>query len=80
MGSTSREVTAAFVTAWREQHPDGEVVYRGLAEVDFMGPELTPAHSKPEMAEPIPSRTLPATQAFTDAAEKAKALAVRLAA
>ncbi|MEV8565785.1 NAD(P)H-dependent oxidoreductase [Streptomyces sp. NPDC051322] len=30
-GSASREVTAAFVDAWREQHPDGKVVYRDLA-------------------------------------------------
>ncbi|MEV6793737.1 NAD(P)H-dependent oxidoreductase [Streptomyces sp. NPDC051320] len=30
-GSASREVTAAFVEAWREQHPDGKVVYRDLA-------------------------------------------------
>ncbi|MFI1394436.1 FMN-dependent NADH-azoreductase [Streptomyces sp. NPDC020681] len=30
-GSASRDVTAAFVQAWREQHPEGEVVYRDLA-------------------------------------------------
>ena len=30
-GSASREVTAAFFAAWREQHPDGQVVYRDLA-------------------------------------------------
>ncbi|WP_406452212.1 NAD(P)H-dependent oxidoreductase [Streptomyces sp. NBC_00876] len=30
-GSSSREVTAAFVQTWREQHPDGKVVYRDLA-------------------------------------------------
>ncbi|WP_328537792.1 FMN-dependent NADH-azoreductase [Streptomyces sp. NBC_00344] len=30
-GSASREVTAAFVSAWREQHPDGKVIYRDLA-------------------------------------------------
>lgn len=30
-GSVSREVTAAYVNAWREQHPDGTVVYRDLA-------------------------------------------------
>ncbi|MEE4488853.1 FMN-dependent NADH-azoreductase [Streptomyces sp. BE230] len=30
-GSASREVTAAFVQTWREQHPDGKVVYRDLA-------------------------------------------------
>ncbi|RPK39420.1 NAD(P)H-dependent oxidoreductase [Streptomyces sp. ADI93-02] len=189
-GSTSREVTAAFVTAWREQHPDGQVVYRDLAadplphldatavaagaedalrgqlaaelaaadavligapmynfsipstlkawldqviivghnagpdspvagtpvtvvasrggsyapgtpredfefvqnylekvltgmlgaEVDFIVPELTLAHSKPEMAELIPLADASRTQAFTDATEKAKALTARLAA
>ncbi|MFE4329462.1 FMN-dependent NADH-azoreductase [Streptomyces sp. NPDC056831] len=30
-GSASRDVSAAFVQAWREQHPDGRVVYRDLA-------------------------------------------------
>ncbi|WP_327368478.1 FMN-dependent NADH-azoreductase [Streptomyces sp. NBC_01217] len=30
-GSASRDVSAAFVQAWREQHPDGQVVYRDLA-------------------------------------------------
>lgn len=30
-GSASREVTAAFVQTWQEQHPDGKVVYRDLA-------------------------------------------------
>lgn len=30
-GSASREVTAAFVQTWLEQHPDGKVVYRDLA-------------------------------------------------
>ncbi|WP_330174870.1 NAD(P)H-dependent oxidoreductase [Streptomyces sp. NBC_01498] len=30
-GSASREVTAAFVESWREQHPEGRVVYRDLA-------------------------------------------------
>ncbi|RPK62196.1 FMN-dependent NADH-azoreductase 1 [Streptomyces sp. ADI96-02] len=30
-GSTSRDVTAAFVEAWIEQHPDGTVVRRDLA-------------------------------------------------
>lgn len=30
-GSASRDVTAAFVAGWREQHPRGEVVYRDLA-------------------------------------------------
>ncbi|MEV7400309.1 NAD(P)H-dependent oxidoreductase [Streptomyces sp. NPDC091267] len=189
-GSASREVTAAFVQAWREQHPDGQVIYRDLAaeplphldatavaagandplrgelaaelaaadavligapmynftipstlkawldqviivghnvgpdspvagtpftvvasrggsyapgtpragaefvqnylatlltamfaaEVDFIVPELTLAHSKPEMAELIPLADASRAQAFTDAAEKAKNLASRLAA
>lgn len=30
-GSASRDITAAFVKAWQEQHPDGIVVYRDLA-------------------------------------------------
>lgn len=30
-GSASREITAAFVQAWQEQHPDGTVIYRDLA-------------------------------------------------
>lgn len=30
-GSASRDVTAVFVNAWREQHPEGVVVYRDLA-------------------------------------------------
>ena len=30
-GSASRDITAAFVKAWQEQHPDGTVVYRDLA-------------------------------------------------
>ncbi|MFI9580746.1 FMN-dependent NADH-azoreductase [Streptomyces sp. NPDC052236] len=30
-GSASRDITAAFVQTWREQHPAGEVVYRDLA-------------------------------------------------
>ncbi len=29
-GSASREVTAAFVKAWSEAHPDGKVVHRDL--------------------------------------------------
>ncbi|MCM2412971.1 NAD(P)H-dependent oxidoreductase [Streptomyces sp. RKAG290] len=188
-GSASREVTAAFVQAWREQHPDGQVIYRDLAaeplphldaaavaagandplrgelaaelaaadavligapmynftipstlkawldqviivghnvgpdspvagtpftvvasrggsyapgtpragaefvqnylatlltamfaaEVDFIVPELTLAHSKPEMAELIPLADASRAQAFTDATEKAKNLASRLA-
>lgn len=170
-GSTSRDVTAAFVTAWREQHPEGRVVYRDLAaeplphlnassadavligapmynfsipstlkawldqviivghnsgpdgpvagkpvtivasrggsyapgtpredfefvqnylekvltgmlgaEVDFIVPELTLAHSQPSMAELIPLADASRAQAFTDATEKAKALAARFAA
>ncbi|WP_406393741.1 FMN-dependent NADH-azoreductase [Streptomyces sp. NBC_00887] len=188
--SASRAITAAFVEAWREQHPDGQVVYRDLAadplphldatavsagaddalrsklaaelagadavligapmynfsipstlkawldqviivghnigadspvtgapvtvvasrggsyapgtpregfefvqnylekvltgmfgvEVDFIVPELTLAHSNPEMAELIPLAEASRTQAFNDATEKAKALAARLAA
>ncbi|MEV1048393.1 NAD(P)H-dependent oxidoreductase [Streptomyces sp. NPDC049916] len=189
-GSASRDVTAAFVEAWREQHPDGTVVHRDLAaeplphlsaaavaagaddplrrelaaelaaadavligapmynftipstlkawldqviivghnsgpdtsiagvpvtvvasrggsyapgtpresfefvqnyvekvlttmfsvEVDFIVPELTLAHSKPSMAELIPLAEASRTQAFSEAREKAKALASRLAA
>ncbi|TGZ08654.1 NAD(P)H-dependent oxidoreductase, partial [Streptomyces rhizosphaericola] len=30
-GSASRDVTAAFVETWREQHPDGTVIHRDLA-------------------------------------------------
>ncbi|WP_285569811.1 NAD(P)H-dependent oxidoreductase [Streptomyces sp. NBC_01463] len=189
-GSASREVTAAFVQTWREQHPDGQVVYRDLAaeplphlnaesvaagvehplraelaaelaaadavligapmynftipstlkawldhviivghnvgpespvagtlitvvasrggsyaagtpredaefvqnyleklltsmfaaEVDFIVPELTLAHTNPQMAELIPLADTSRAKALTDAAEKAKALASRLAA
>ncbi|MET7521463.1 FMN-dependent NADH-azoreductase [Streptomyces sp. 900116325] len=189
-GSASREVTATFVQTWREQHPDGQVVYRDLAanplphldaaaaaagagdplrselaaelaaadavligapmynfsipstlkawldqviivghnagpdspvtgtpvtvvasrggsyapgtpradsefvqnyleklltsmfgaEVDFIVPELTLAHSQPAMAELIPLAEASRAKAFIDAAEKAKALAARLAA
>ncbi|MEU9088858.1 FMN-dependent NADH-azoreductase [Streptomyces sp. NPDC087901] len=189
-GSASREVTAAFVQTWREQHPDGTVVYRDLAaeplphlnaeaaaagaehplrgelaaelaaadavligapmynftipstlkawldhviivghnvgpdspvagtpitvvasrggsyaagtpredsefvqnyletlltsmfaaEVDFIVPELTLAHTNPQMAELIPLADSSRAKAFTDASEKAKALASRLAA
>lgn len=59
-----------------------EKVLTGLlgAEVDFIVPELTLAHSKPEMAELVPLADASRTQAFTDAKEKAKALAARLAA
>ena len=30
-GSASRDISAAFVQAWLDQHPDGTVVYRDLA-------------------------------------------------
>ncbi|MFE2496663.1 FMN-dependent NADH-azoreductase [Streptomyces scopuliridis] len=30
-GSASRDITAAFVQSWLEQHPEGKVVYRDLA-------------------------------------------------
>ncbi|MFE7775512.1 FMN-dependent NADH-azoreductase [Streptomyces sp. NPDC057445] len=30
-GSASRDVTAAFVKSWLEEHPEGKVVYRDLA-------------------------------------------------
>ncbi|MFI8434161.1 FMN-dependent NADH-azoreductase [Streptomyces sp. NPDC079020] len=189
-GSASRDVTSAFVQAWREQHPDGTVVYRDLAaeplphldaaavtagaedplrrelteelaaadavligapmynfsipstlkawldqvivvghnagadspiagtpvtvvasrggsyapgtpregfefvqnylekvltgmfsaEVDFIVPELTLAHSKPQMADLIPLAEKSRAQALSNAAEKAKALAARMAA
>ncbi|MEV0491005.1 FMN-dependent NADH-azoreductase [Streptomyces atratus] len=189
-GSASREVTAAFVKTWLEQHPDGQVVYRDLAanplphldataaaagaedplrselaaeleaadavligapmynfsipstlkawldqviivgrnagpdspvagtpitvvasrggsyapgtpredsefvqnyleklltsmfgaEVEFIVPELTLAHSQPAMAELIPLAEASRARAFTEATEKAKALAARLAA
>ncbi|WP_406094839.1 FMN-dependent NADH-azoreductase [Streptomyces sp. NBC_01013] len=189
-GSASREVTAAFVETWREQHPDGKVIYRDLAaeplphlnaeaaaagvahplrgelaaelaaadavligapmynftipstlkawldhvivvghnvgpdspvagtpitvvasrggsyaagtpredaefvqnyleklltsmfaaEVDFIVPELTLAHSNPQMAELIPLADSSRAKALSDASEKAKALASRLAA
>ncbi|MFE2054638.1 FMN-dependent NADH-azoreductase [Streptomyces sp. NPDC059446] len=59
-----------------------EKVLTGMlgAEVDFIVPELTLAHSKPEMAELIPLADASRTQAFAEATEKAKALAARLAA
>lgn len=189
-GSASREVTATFVQTWREQHPDGQVIYRDLAanplphldasaaaagagdplrlelaeelasadavligapmynftiastlkawldqviivghnvgpdspvagtpitvvasrggsyapgtpradaefvqnyleklltsmfaaEVDFIVPELTLAHSNAQMAELIPLADASRTKALSDATEKAKALAVRLSA
>ncbi|MFF3323337.1 FMN-dependent NADH-azoreductase [Streptomyces sp. NPDC002889] len=59
-----------------------EKVFTGMlgAEVDFIVPELTLARSKPEMAELIPLADASRTKAFDEAAEKAKALAARLAA
>nr|WSZ97171.1 NAD(P)H-dependent oxidoreductase [Streptomyces sp. NBC_00857] len=30
-GSASRDITAAFVRSWTEQHPEGKVIYRDLA-------------------------------------------------
>ncbi|MFJ2646103.1 FMN-dependent NADH-azoreductase [Streptomyces sp. NPDC087420] len=30
-GSASRDITAAFVKSWLEQHPEGKVIYRDLA-------------------------------------------------
>ncbi|GAA3483446.1 FMN-dependent NADH-azoreductase [Streptomyces sp. NPDC002596] len=50
------------------------------AEVDFIVPELTLAHSQPAMAELIPLAEASRARAFTEATEKAKALATRLAA
>ncbi|MEV6419691.1 NAD(P)H-dependent oxidoreductase [Streptomyces sp. NPDC051662] len=38
-GSASRDITAAFVRSWREQHPDGKVIYRDLAAAPL--PHLT---------------------------------------
>ncbi|MGN2361144.1 FMN-dependent NADH-azoreductase [Streptomyces luridiscabiei] len=50
------------------------------AEVDFIVPELTLAHSQPAMAELIPLAEASRAKAFGEAREKAKALASRLAA
>lgn len=50
------------------------------AEVDFIVPELTLAHSQPTMAELIPLAEASRAKAFDEAREKAKALASRLAA
>ncbi|MET7365587.1 NAD(P)H-dependent oxidoreductase [Streptomyces sp. NPDC005566] len=59
-----------------------EKVLTGMfgVEVEFIVPELTLAHSKPEMAELIPLAEASRAQAFNDATEKAKSLAARLAA
>lgn len=50
------------------------------AEVDFIVPELTLAHSQPSMAELVPLAEASRAKALDDAREKAKALASRLAA
>lgn len=42
-GSASRDVTAAFVKGWREQHPEGEVVYRDLAAAPLPHLDVTAA-------------------------------------
>ncbi|NUK05845.1 FMN-dependent NADH-azoreductase [Streptomyces lunaelactis] len=59
-----------------------EKVLTGMlgAEVDFIVPELTLAHSRPEMAELIPLAEASRTKSLDEASEKAKALAVRFAA
>ncbi|MCX4824432.1 NAD(P)H-dependent oxidoreductase [Streptomyces sp. NBC_01142] len=59
-----------------------EKVLTGMlgAEVDFIVPELTLAHSKAEMAELIPLADASRTKAFDEAAQKGKALAARFAA
>ncbi|MER5462878.1 NAD(P)H-dependent oxidoreductase [Streptomyces sp. NPDC002668] len=59
-----------------------EKVFTGMlgAEVDFIVPELTLAHSRPEMAELIPLADASRTKALDEAAQKGKELAARLAA
>jgi FMN-dependent NADH-azoreductase len=59
-----------------------EKVLTGMlgTEVDFIVPELTPARSKPEMAELIPLADASRAKALDEAAQKGKALAARLAA
>ncbi|MEU3184976.1 NAD(P)H-dependent oxidoreductase [Streptomyces sp. NPDC006923] len=52
----------------------------GATEIDFIVPELTLAHSKPEMADFIPLAEASRTKAREEATQKAKALAARLAA
>lgn len=49
-GSASREVTAAFVGSWREQHPQGEVVYRDLAAAPLPHLTVAAATAGPENA------------------------------
>lgn len=63
--------SAAFVQAWLDQ-----VIIVGHKA----GPDLTPACSKPEMAELIPLADASRTKALDEAAQKGKALAARLAA
>lgn len=59
-----------------------EKVLTGMlgAEVDFIVPELTLAHSKAEMAQLIPLADASRTKAFDEATQKGKALAARFAA
>ncbi|MFF0065371.1 FMN-dependent NADH-azoreductase [Streptomyces sp. NPDC005279] len=59
-----------------------EKVFIGMlgAEVDFIVPELTLAHSRPEMAELIPLADASRTKALDEATQKGKELAARLAA
>ncbi|WP_326651195.1 MULTISPECIES: NAD(P)H-dependent oxidoreductase [unclassified Streptomyces] len=59
-----------------------EKVFTGMlgAEVDFIVPELTMAHSRPEMAELIPLADASRTKALDEATQKGKELAARLAA
>ncbi|MGW0553475.1 FMN-dependent NADH-azoreductase [Streptomyces sp. NPDC002926] len=59
-----------------------EKVFTGMlgAEVDFIVPELTLAHSRPEMAELIPLADASRTKALDEATQKGKELAARLAA
>lgn len=52
----------------------------GVTEIDFIVPELTLAHSKPEMAELIPLADASRAKADEEATQKAKALAARLSA
>ncbi|MEU1276900.1 NAD(P)H-dependent oxidoreductase [Streptomyces sp. NPDC005805] len=59
-----------------------EKVLNGMlgAEVDFIVPELTLAHSRPEMAELVPLAEASRARALDEAVEKATALGARLAA
>ncbi|MGQ4514937.1 NAD(P)H-dependent oxidoreductase [Streptomyces sp. DW26H14] len=49
-GSASREVTAKFVEAWKEQHPAGTVVYRDLAAQPLPHLDSAAAIAGPEHA------------------------------